>query len=67
VVPRVNTGSTAIEQMPLHRSSRGGAALAAGDLMRLNGWRTRAVIDRYTSDVAEERALPDKKRMGDLY
>jgi hypothetical protein len=51
----------------LHRSSRGGAALAAGDLVRLNGWRTRAVIDRYTSDDAEERALPDKNRMGDLY
>jgi len=35
--------------------------------MRLNGWKTRAMIDRYTEDLAEERALQAKKRMGDLY
>ncbi len=38
-----------------------------GDLMRLNGWKTRAMIDRYTDDLAEERALQAKKRRGDIY
>ena len=35
--------------------------------MRLNGWKTRAMIDRYTNDLAEERALQAKKRRGDIY
>ena len=38
-----------------------------GDLMRLNGWKTRAMIDRYTEDVADQRALQAKRRRGDLY
>jgi integrase/recombinase XerD len=38
-----------------------------GDLMRINGWKTRAMIDRYTDDLAEERALQAKKRRGDMY
>lgn len=38
-----------------------------GDLMRLNGWKTRAMIDRYTDDLAEERALQAMKRRGDMY
>jgi hypothetical protein len=35
--------------------------------MRLNGWKTRAMIDRYTEDVADQRALQAKRRHGDLY
>jgi integrase/recombinase XerD len=37
-----------------------------GDLMRLNGWKSRAMVDRYASDVADQRALEAKRRMGDL-
>jgi Phage integrase family len=28
-----------------------------GDLMRLNGWKSRAMVDRYADDVAKQRAL----------
>ena len=28
-----------------------------GDLMRLNGWKSRAMVDRYADDVANQRAL----------
>ena len=38
-----------------------------GDLMRLNGWKSRAMIDRYTEDVADQRALQAKRHRGDLY
>jgi hypothetical protein len=33
--------------------------------MRLNGWTTRAMIDRYASDVADQRALEAKRRLAD--
>jgi integrase len=36
-----------------------------GDLMRLNGWKSRAMVDRYADDVANQRALEAKRRRGD--
>jgi site-specific recombinase XerD len=38
-----------------------------GDLMRLMGWRTRAMLDRYGADMADQRAFDAKRKMGDLY
>lgn len=38
-----------------------------GDLMLLNGWKSRAMVDRYAADVAEQRALEAKRQKGDLY
>jgi integrase len=38
-----------------------------GDLMRLNGWKSRAMIDRYADDVANQRALDAKRRKGDMF
>jgi hypothetical protein len=38
-----------------------------GDLMRLNGWKSRAMVDRYADDVANQRALEAKRRRGDMY
>jgi integrase/recombinase XerD len=37
-----------------------------GDLMRLNGWKSRAMVDRYADDVANQRALEAKRRRGVL-
>jgi len=36
-----------------------------GDLMRLNGWKSRTMVDRYADDVADQRALEAKRRLGD--
>jgi len=36
-----------------------------GDLMRLNGWKSRSMVDRYADDVADQRALEAKRRRGD--
>jgi site-specific recombinase XerD len=44
--------------------SNGGAE---GDLMRLAGWKTRSMVDRYGADMAQQRAIEAKRRMGDLY
>lgn len=33
--------------------------------MRLNGWKSRAMVDRYADDVANQRALEAKRRKGD--
>lgn len=38
-----------------------------GDLMRLTGWKTRSMVDRYGADMAQQRAIEAKKRMGDMY
>jgi len=38
-----------------------------GDLMRLMGWRSRAMLDRYGEDTADRRAVDAKRRMGELY
>jgi integrase len=37
-----------------------------GDLMRLNGWKSRQMVDRYADDVANQRALDAKRRMRDM-
>jgi integrase/recombinase XerD len=37
-----------------------------GDLMRLNGWKSRSMVDRYADDVADQRALDAKRRKGDM-
>ena len=38
-----------------------------GDLMRLNGCKSRAMVDRYADDVANQRALEAKRRKGDMF
>jgi hypothetical protein len=35
--------------------------------MRLAGWKTRSMLDRYGADMAQQRAIDAKRRMGDLY
>jgi hypothetical protein len=34
--------------------------------MRLNGWKSRQMVDRYADDVANQRALEAKRRKGDM-
>jgi integrase/recombinase XerD len=38
-----------------------------GDLMRIMGWKSRAMVDRYADDVANQRALEAKRRKGDMF
>jgi hypothetical protein len=35
--------------------------------MRLAGWRSRSMVDRYGADMADQRAQDAKRRMGDMY
>jgi hypothetical protein len=36
-------------------------------LMRLMGWSDRAMLDRYGADLADQRAIAAKQRMGAMY
>jgi len=38
-----------------------------GDLMRLMGWKDRAMVDRYAADLQVQRAIQAKQRRGDIY
>jgi hypothetical protein len=42
---------------PCHDFRPNRRAGPTGDLMRLNGWKSRAIVDRYADDVANQRAL----------
>jgi integrase len=38
-----------------------------GDLMRLMGWKSRAMVDRYAKDMQVQRAVKAKQARGDMY
>jgi integrase len=38
-----------------------------GDLMRLMGWKTRAMVDRYAKDMQVQRAIKAKRKRGNMY
>jgi hypothetical protein len=35
--------------------------------MRQSGWKTRSMVDRYGADMAQQRAIEAKRRVGDLH
>jgi hypothetical protein len=35
--------------------------------MRLTGWKSRSMLDRYGADMAQRRAIDAKRRIGDMY
>lgn len=38
-----------------------------GDLMRLMGWKSRSMVDRYAKDMQVQRAVKAKQARGDMY
>jgi hypothetical protein len=38
-----------------------------GDLMRLMGWKSRSMVDRYAKDMQVQRAVKAKQARGDTY
>jgi hypothetical protein len=36
-------------------------------VVRLTGWNSRAMIDRYGADMARQWAIEAKRRMGGMY
>jgi integrase/recombinase XerD len=38
-----------------------------GDLMRLMGWSSRSMVDRYAKDMQTQRAIKAKRERGDMY
>jgi integrase/recombinase XerD len=38
-----------------------------GDLMRLMGWKSRSMVDRYAKDMQVQRAVKAKRARGDMY
>jgi integrase/recombinase XerD len=38
-----------------------------GDLMRLMGWSSRSMVDRYAKDMQMQRAVKAKRERGDMY
>ncbi|MDQ7910202.1 hypothetical protein RB614_37475 [Phytohabitans sp. ZYX-F-186] len=39
------------------------AGLREGDAMRIFGWKTRAMLDRYAADAAQRRAVKAARRL----
>jgi hypothetical protein len=61
-VPGASAGSSTDKFGPLAPAPDRATLIGSeGDLMRLNGWKSRARADRYADDVANQRALEAKR------
>jgi integrase len=53
--------------MDLHRHTRGHRLLKAGvhegEVMRLMGWKSRSMLDRYAASAADDRAFASYDRL----